>query len=92
MTVLAVFRERIPLVPVLTMEGVDQLKLLRRWIGLGAPDYVVTPTDQELLSASVRMGISTGRRQALSRAWTPEPPAQPSWCGIKGMTVFRTGL
>lgn len=57
MTVLAVFRERIPLVPVLAMGGVDQLKLLRRWIGVGAPDYVVTPTDQELLSHKCAHGF-----------------------------------
>lgn len=58
MTVFAVFRERFPLVPVVTMGSVDQLKLLRRWIEPGAPGYVVTPTDQEFLTHKCSHGFS----------------------------------
>lgn len=46
---IASIRERFPHVSVITTGGVDQLKDLRRSIELGAAEYVVTPTDQELL-------------------------------------------
>ena len=49
MTLLATLRERYPQIPVITIGGVEHLKLLRRSIELGAAEYVVMPTDQDLL-------------------------------------------
>jgi DNA-binding NtrC family response regulator len=49
MMLLATLRERYPQIPVMTIGRVEDLKLLRRSIELGAAEYVVTPTDQDLL-------------------------------------------
>lgn len=49
MTLLATLRERYPQIPVITIGRVEDLKVLRRSIELGAAEYVVTPTDQDLL-------------------------------------------
>jgi DNA-binding NtrC family response regulator len=49
MVILAELHKRFPQFPVLTMGSVAQLKLLRRSIELGAAEYLVTPTAQELL-------------------------------------------
>lgn len=49
MTVLFQLRDRYSQIPVITMSSVSHLDLLRRSIELGASEYLVVPTDPELL-------------------------------------------
>ena len=52
---------RHPNLPIMTVGAVDQLKLLRRSIHAGAAEYVVTPTDYELLRRKCAVVFQAGR-------------------------------
>lgn len=49
MTLLMQLRTQQPLIPVITMGDITQLRVLRKSVDLGATNYVVMPVDRELL-------------------------------------------
>jgi DNA-binding NtrC family response regulator len=74
MTLLATLRERYPQIPVITIGSVEHLKLLRRSIELGAAEYLVTPTDQDLLKRKCAHVLSgrTGSSVLGTRLQSPQ--------------------